>query len=626
VDESINSNESATILNEPPAQFMTKIDPTISTLQSALHTLGTNGVFTSKVVTLELMMEMSEIVKQQPRDQRGAHWQRLLGYLQGYKLPELPRHWPPDPGSVQELGTVESDVNVLCRGEQTGQATDELTRSQDRTDSVTEVWQNALEQIRFVKRMPTTTACASNVSRRDSSSQTTRTACDSLMLGKNEGAGAPNLAEQPRRQRTNLQQADGRLQSHSHEQVPAVPVGLTGTSIFDDSKCIQLFGRSSDHRVTGANVGNENESIIDFRSLESQGNPIRGPVEAHDDFAMTTTELVTNATDPSSRDHVTSETCDTALRTDAGNLSAWARFDFLEDEMDVDDDMLPHTRAMQEARRIEDSGYRLGPEDSWFAFIEKGMPSNLTVQQLHDRMRHYSPEHLYGTVRCLNNGHDDAEQFDMTVDGIRIPGREITIAHMEMPDGVKCEQCEDGRIQAIGLLDQSKDGDTELSLVGSIETANGTSRDIDSTPECADSSAKASSAKRMHRASIEINREIQPDCSDAPISVEGTSSVKIVPESLRYNDAKVKLEIPVEHVGSVALSVAYCEATRSARRAQYAQISRACRAGRFFRCATGPAGQCEISGASTACQRRVACRVRGRDEQGQQGSSHADCQ
>jgi hypothetical protein len=263
---------------------------------------------------------------------------------------------------------------------------------------------------------------------------------------------------------------------------------------------------------------------------------------------MTTTQLVTNATDPSSRDHVTSETCDTALRTDAGNLSAWARFDFLEDEMDLDDDMLPHTRAMQEARRIEDSGYRLGPEDSWFAFIEKGMPSNPTVQQLHDRMRHYSPEHLYGTVRCLNNGHDDDEQFDMTVDGIRIPGREITIAHMEMPDGVKCEQCEDGRIQAIGLLDQSKDGDTELSLVGSIETANGTSRDIDSTPECADSSAEASSAKRMRRASIDINREIQPDCSDAPISVEGTSSVKIVPESLQSIDAKVEIVDEVLHM------------------------------------------------------------------------------
>jgi hypothetical protein len=152
------SNESATILNEPPAHFMTKIDPTISTLQRALHTLGTNGVFTSKAVTLELMMEMSEIVKQQPRDQRGAHWQRLLGYLQGYKLPELPRQWPPDPGdenrNVRKRGTEGSDMNVLYRGEQTVQAKDELTRTQDRTASVTKVWQDALEQM----DPPTTTA------------------------------------------------------------------------------------------------------------------------------------------------------------------------------------------------------------------------------------------------------------------------------------------------------------------------------------------------------------------------------------------------------------------------------------------------------------------------------------
>jgi hypothetical protein len=193
VDESVNSNESATILNEPPAQFMTKIDPTITTLQRALHTLGANGVFTSKVVTLELMMEMSEIVKQQPRDQRGAHWQRLLGYLQGYKLPELPRQWPPDPGdeirNVRKRGTERSDGNVLGRGEQTVQAKDELTR-QDRADSVTKVWQDALAQIRqrqqrFVRR---------NVRSRDSRSQTTRTKCDSQILRMQEGAGAPNLA------------------------------------------------------------------------------------------------------------------------------------------------------------------------------------------------------------------------------------------------------------------------------------------------------------------------------------------------------------------------------------------------------------------------------------------------
>jgi hypothetical protein len=360
-----------------------------------------------------------------------------------------------------------------------------------------------------------------------------------------KGAGAPNLAEPSRRQRTNLQQADGRLQSHSQKHVPAVPVGLTGTSIFDNSECIQLFERSSDHRVTIANAGNEDESNIDLRSLESQGNPIRSPVEAHDDFAMKTTELVTDATDLRSRDHATSETCDTALRTDAGNLSAWARFDFLEDEMDVDDDMLPHTREMQEARRIEHSGYRLGPGDSWLAFIENSMPAHPTVQRLHACIRHYSPAHLFRSVEHFSEYEDD-EQFDMTVDGIRIPGREITIAHMEMPDGVKCEQCEDGRIQAIGLHDMGKAGDTEAPLAGSIAAASGTYRDIKSTPECADSSAAASSAKRMRRACAGTVLEVPDGSNAAPMSVDGKSSAKLVPESLRYNDAKVKHELPVE--------------------------------------------------------------------------------
>jgi hypothetical protein len=260
---------------------------------------------------------------------------------------------------------------------------------------------------------------------------------------------------------------------------------------------------------------------------------------------MTTTELVTNATDPSSRDHVTSETCDTALRTDAGNLSAWARFDFLEDEMDVDDDMLPHTREMQEARRIEHSGYRLGPGDSWLAFIENSMPAHPTVQRLHACIRHYSPAHLFRSVEHFSEYEDD-EQFDMTVDGIRIPGREITIAHMEMPDGVKCEQCEDGRIQAIGLHDMGKAGDTEAPLAGSIAAASGTYRDIKSTPECADSSAAASSAKRMRRACAGTVLEVPDGSNAAPMSVDGKSSAKLVPESLRYNDAKVKHELPVE--------------------------------------------------------------------------------
>jgi hypothetical protein len=132
------------MLNEPPAQNMAKIDPTISTIQQALHILGTNNVFTSKVVTLQLMMEMQEVVKQQPRDQRDAHWQRVIGYLSGYQLPELPRQWPPDPGdeirNVQERGTVGSDVNVGCRDEQNGQGADGMARSQDRSKSVTQVW------------------------------------------------------------------------------------------------------------------------------------------------------------------------------------------------------------------------------------------------------------------------------------------------------------------------------------------------------------------------------------------------------------------------------------------------------------------------------------------------------
>jgi hypothetical protein len=193
---------------------------------------------------------------------------------------------------------------------------------------------------------------------------------------------------------------------------------------------------------------------------------------------------------------------------------------------------------MQAARRIEHSGYRLGPEDSWSAFIEKGMPSNPTVQQLHDRMRHYSPEHLYGTVKCLNNGHDDDEQFDMTVDGMRIPGRKNTRAHMEMPDGVTCEQCKNGRIQAIRLQRDN----------GSIETANGTKRDIESTPESADGRAETSSAKRMRRACAGTVLEVQDGYNAAPISVEGTSSGKIVPESLQSIDAKVDIEDEVLHM------------------------------------------------------------------------------
>ena len=84
-------------MHEQPDTFVTEIDPTTKSQQAALGILGANGVFTTKVVTWQLMMEMREVMKQQPRDQRGAHWQRLLGYLHEakYQLPDVPRQWPP---------------------------------------------------------------------------------------------------------------------------------------------------------------------------------------------------------------------------------------------------------------------------------------------------------------------------------------------------------------------------------------------------------------------------------------------------------------------------------------------------------------------------------------------------
>jgi hypothetical protein len=91
-----------------------------------------------------------------------------------------------------------------------------------------------------------------------------------------------------------------------------------------------------------------------------------------------------------------------------------------------------------------------------------------------------------------------------------------------------------------------KAGDTEAPLAGSIAAASGTYRDIKSTPECADSSAAASSAKRMRRACAGTVLEVPDGSNAAPMSVDGKSSAKLVPESLRYNDAKVKHELPVE--------------------------------------------------------------------------------
>jgi hypothetical protein len=526
---------------------MAKIDPTISTIQEALRILGSHDGFTTKVVTLQVMTEMHEIVKQQPRDQREAHWRRLLQYLQRarYELPELPRQWPPDPGdelrNERERGTEESDVNIFCRGEQNGQGTDDLARNQDRSKVVQQVWRDALTKLCLDRQMPWPSAYASDMRRRDSSSQTTRTECDSQMLRIQEGAGAPNRAEQSRQQRIDLPQADGRLESHSQQRVLAGTVGLTGTSIYADSECFRLPERSSDHRVTIANAGNEDKSNIDLRSIESQGNPIRSPVEAHVDFVKSTTELVTNAPDLSAREQRPPASCDATQRPSTAAFYAWQCYNRWQGE----DDILRVPREMNAARACEQRGYKLGPRDSWFAYIENGMPMNPTGQQLHECMRHYSSSHLWWTMKFFN-GREADESFDMTVNGMRLSGSAITRAHMEMPDGVKCTQCENGRIQAIGLHDMGRAGDTEAPLAGSIETASGTKRDIESTPESADGRADASSAKRMRGACAGTVLEVPDGRNAAPISVDGASSVKLVPEPLQYNDAKVKLELPVE--------------------------------------------------------------------------------
>ncbi len=364
--------------------------------------------------------------------------------------------------------------------------------------------------------------------------------CAGQIPVRQEGTGAQNLAEQSCQQRIDLQQADGRLQSQAQSQVPGVKI--TRTENFEHrSECIQLFGPSSDHRVTGANVGNGDKSIIGLRSLELQGNPSRGTVEALDDFAKPTTELVTNATDLSARESRTPASCDATQRTNTAASSAWQCYMRWKGE----DDILQIPREMNAARDCEERGYKLGPRDSWFAYIKRSMPMNPTVQKLHECMRHYSPSHLWWTVKFFN-GHEDDGSFNMTVNGMHLPGSAITRAHMAMPDGVKCTQCENGRIQAIGLHDMGKAGDTEAPLTGSIETASGTKRAIESTPESADGRAATSSAKRMRRVCAGTVPEVPDGSNAAPISVDGTSRMRVVPEPLQYNDSKVKLEIPVE--------------------------------------------------------------------------------
>jgi hypothetical protein len=223
-------------------------------------------------------MKMREVVKQQPRDQRAAHWQRLLGYLHeaNYQLPDVPRQWPPDPGdelrNESERGTEESDVNIFCRGEQNGQGADDLARNQDRSKVVQQVWRDALTKLCLDRQMPWQGTCASNVRSRESSSRTMVSLqnCAGEIPVRQEGTGAQNLAEQSCQQRIDLQQADGRLQSQAQSQVPGVK--LTGTINFEllDSECIQLLERSSGQRAKIANVDNEDKSTIGVRSLESQ--------------------------------------------------------------------------------------------------------------------------------------------------------------------------------------------------------------------------------------------------------------------------------------------------------------------------------------------------------------------
>ena len=111
-----------------------------------------------------------------------------------------------------------------------------------------------------------------------------------------------------------------------------------------------------------------------------------------------------------------------------------------------------------------------------------------------------------------------------------------------------------GAARRLQLRSESSQRDTrpgqgrcrELSLSNSVKTANGTKRDIESTPVCADSSAGESSAKRVRQAYDGIVLEVQAENGAAPISVDGASGGKIVPEPLQYNHAKVKLEQPVE--------------------------------------------------------------------------------
>ena len=470
------------------------LDSTIATLRNALNILGTNGVFTTKVVTLKLKMQMREIVKQQPRDQREAHWQRLLRYLHAaeFQLPEPPRQWPPDPGDdddrdVREREYKISEVNVSCRDEQNVKAEDRLTSSQDRPDAVRKVWKDELKKLCLARRMPSTATCASNVCSGESSSHTMVSwhDCAGQLPVKKERAGAPNLAEQSRQQRIDLQQADGR-------PVKFEPKGVLEQSVHgilncdhDSAKCIQLLGRSSGRRARSANASNGDQSPIDLRSIECQGSSIRSPGTAYTAIAGMTTEL-----DLSAQDLSETASRDATMRTGTAVFNNWKQF------MLQEEDMIPSPAAMKVACAVEREEGRLTRN-----------------QTLRDTVDQVWEEALQKT------------RFAQA----RWKAKRV--------------KAEIGRIQAIGLQhDQGDADDTEMSLAGSNETANGTNRDIKSAPECADDRAGESSAKRVRRACIMYSKyKTKMMMRRHHLRAQ---AVRKLGRS-RYN-AKVKLELPVE--------------------------------------------------------------------------------
>jgi hypothetical protein len=382
-----------------------------------------------------------------------------------------------------------SEVNVSCRDEQNVKAEDRMTSSQDRPDAVRQVWKDELKKLCLARRMPSTATCASNVCSGESRSHTMVSwqDCAGQLPVKKERAGAPNLAEQSHQQRIDLQQADGR-------PVKFEPKGVLEQSVHgilncdhDSAKCIQLLGRSSGRRARSANASNGDQSPIDLRSIECQGSSIRSPGTAYTAIAGMTTEL-----DLSAQDLSETASRDATMRTGTAVFNNWKQF------MLQEEDMIPSPAAMKVACAVEREEGRLTRN-----------------QTLRDTVDQVWEEALQKT------------RFAQA----RWKAKRV--------------KAEIGRIQAIGLQhDQGDADDTEMSLAGSNETANGTNRDIKSTPVFAYGRAGESSAKRMRRAYHVL--EVQDGHRAAPTSCDDSSSVKVGPRPIQYNDAKVKLELPVE--------------------------------------------------------------------------------